>query len=106
MSEEYFVQIRDTDEVRRKLLGSSKQIIGVLQRYEMLKQTRVIKLEKMSQLRRTNKEINLLIAKLKKEMPKAEMRISTTRKAKVDGTEIAELEAELKRIEDKIGMLG
>ena len=104
MSEEYFVNLKDPEEIRREILGNSKQIIGVLQRYEMLRQTRVQKLEKMSELRKFNKEINLLIAKLKKEMPKAEMRVPA-RKSKLDGTELAELEAELKKIEDKIGML-
>ena len=97
-------------EIRRTILGSSKQIIKVLQRYEAIKDLRVRKLEKISKLRGVNKEINLLVAKLRKEMPKAEMRIpsgpKSARKSRIKGDELAALESELKKIEEKIGMIG
>ncbi|MBN1544725.1 hypothetical protein JW898_04655 [Candidatus Woesearchaeota archaeon] len=110
---QYFVQIRDPADVRRSILGSSKQIIQILQRYERIKSLRVKKLEKISQLRGLNKEINLLVAKLKKEFPAAEMRVrigkeeKVTRKGKAElkGNELAKLESELRMIEDKIGRL-
>ncbi|MFC1723142.1 hypothetical protein ACFL0V_03305 [Nanoarchaeota archaeon] len=107
MTDEYFVQVKDPEEVRRMLLGSSKQIVQVLQRYETLKDIRVQKLEKLSLLRKLNKEIHLLLVKLKKEMPKADIRIKPKiqKESTVTGNEVAELEAELKRIEEKIGMI-
>lgn len=112
MTEDFFVHIRDPTDVRRKLLGSSKQLIQILQRYERVKELRIHKLEKISQLRKLNKEINLLFAKLKKEMPKADVRIKTEPRkpsrnegSKLSGNELAELEAELKKIENKIGMM-
>ncbi|MBW2971425.1 hypothetical protein KY359_00165 [Candidatus Woesearchaeota archaeon] len=112
--EQFFVQIRDPVDVRRSILGSSKQIIQVLQRYERIKILRVKKLEKIAKLRALNKEINLLVAKLKKEFPEAEMRVrigkeekATPRKKGIEtrGSELAKLESELRMIEDKIGRL-
>ncbi|HII72259.1 TPA: hypothetical protein HA265_05895 [Candidatus Woesearchaeota archaeon] len=111
MAEDYFVQIKEPAEVRRKLLANSKQLIQILQRYERIKELRVRKIEKISQLRKLNQEINLLMAKLKKEMPKAEVRIKQEprrpdrQESRLQGNELEKLEAELKRIEDKIGMM-
>lgn len=112
MGEDYFVQIKDPADIRRGILGSSKQIIHILQRYERIKDLRVQKLEKISQLRSQNKEINLLIANLKKEFPAAKLRVNIredtpTRKNKqeIRGDELAKLEADLRMIEEKIGRL-
>ena len=109
----YFVQIRDPVDIRRSILGSSKQIIHILQRYERIKELRVKKLEKITKLKALNKEINLIFAKLKKEFPKAEFRVKLGKEetkvktggAKIAGDELLKLESELKMIEQKLGML-
>jgi hypothetical protein len=111
---DYFVQIRDPVDIRRSILGSSKQIIQILQRYERIKALRVKKLEKISQLRMLNKEVNLMVAKLKKEFPAAKLRINIGKEEKkvrksrgsIRGDDLGTLEADLRMIEDKIGRLG
>jgi hypothetical protein len=113
---QYFVHIRDPVDIRRTILGSSKQIIQVLQRYERIKTLRVKKLEKIALLRNLNKEINLLVAKLKKGLPVAEMRVKLKEEKKgikkreekeeYAGDDIRKLELELRMIEDKIERLG
>lgn len=113
MEEQFFVRIRDPLDMRRNILGSSKQIIQILQRYERIKELRVNKLEKISQLKSLNKEMNLMIAKLKKEFPEAGFRISLgqedqkpdVNKSRISGDELYQLEAELKQIESKLGNL-
>lgn len=114
-NDQYFVQLRDPLDIRRSILGSSKQIIHVLQRYERIKELRIKKLETIEDLKRINKEINLSIAKLKKALPAADYRVkigkeekrmkSAGRKA-FSGDELRGLESELRMIEEKIGKLG
>jgi len=111
--QQYFVQIRDPADVRRGILGSSRQIIQILQRYERIKALRVKKLEKIAKLRALNKEINLLVAKLKKTMPAADFRVrlgkeergSKKMKEAPKGDDLNKLEAELRMIEDKIARM-
>ncbi|MBW2964100.1 hypothetical protein KY363_01450 [Candidatus Woesearchaeota archaeon] len=112
---QYFVQLRDPIDIRRSILGSSKQIIHILQRYERIKELRVRKLEKIEELKKINKEINLSIAKLKKALPaadyrvkigKEEKRMKTTGRKAISGDELRGLESELRMIEEKIGRLG
>lgn len=108
---DYFAQVRDAPEVRKNLLNTSRQIIQVLQRVEAVKKLRVRKLEKIAEVKQTNKEIRMLVNKLKKEFPATGMRIPTKEtkhrntKKKIRGNELKELEAELKMIEGKIGQL-
>ncbi|MBW2967793.1 hypothetical protein KY362_04865 [Candidatus Woesearchaeota archaeon] len=111
---QYFAQIRDPVEIRRSILGSSRQIITVLQRYEHIKALRVKKLEKITKLRALNKEINLAVAKLKQKFPAVEMRVKVGHEEKhprrASGSrqvnELQKLEDELRQIEHKIGQLG
>ena len=69
-----------------------------------------MKIEKVAEVKKTNKEIRLLINKLKKELPATGMRMSpkdpNTRKGrKRTGNDLKELEQELRMIEGKIGKL-
>ncbi len=111
---QYFVQVRDPVENRRNLLGSSKQIIHILQKCENLRSLRVKKAEKLAVLRNLNKELNLLTVKLKNELPQVDLRV----KLETDKTEskpvkiknnpskdILKLEDELKMIEEKLNRL-
>jgi hypothetical protein len=110
---QYFVQIKDPLDIRKGILSSSRQIIQILQRYERIKALRVKKLEKISHLRSKNKEINLLVVKLKKAFPAAEMRVRVGKeqqsmkkgKKAYSGDDLAKLEEELRMVEAKIGKL-
>ncbi|NQU79207.1 hypothetical protein HQ545_05570 [Candidatus Woesearchaeota archaeon] len=110
---QYFVQIKDPVDMRKNLLGTSKQIIQILQRYERIKSLRIRKIEKASKLKETNKEINMLVAKMKKEMPNADIRIHPRQDIpeqkvieKPEHDDLNKLETELRMIEQKIGRLG
>ncbi|MFC1741227.1 hypothetical protein ACFL3V_01695 [Nanoarchaeota archaeon] len=110
--QQYFVQIRDSHDIRRGLLGSSRQIITILQRYERIKELRVMKLERVEQLKLINKEINLMIARLQKAFPASDLRVrigseenTTGRKRGAIGDDLGKLESELRMVEDKIGRL-
>ncbi len=110
MTDQYFVNIKDPQDVRRGLLSNSRRIIQILQRYERIKELRIKKVELLSKMRGINKEINLLVTKLKKEMPKAEIRVKnkprdTERAPRRSINELEKLESELKEIEEKIGMI-
>ena len=108
---QYFVQIKDPTDMRRSILGSSRQIIEILQRYEKIKALRIKKLEAISRLREQNKEINLIIAKMKKSFPKSGLRVKIkeqtipNRKGETSGDDLLKLESELKMIEEKLSGL-
>ncbi len=107
---QYFVHINDPLDMRRDLLGSSRQIIQILQRYDRIKQLRVKKVEKIHDLKATTKEINLLITKMKTVLPAYKVRIdldneNRPKRRGMTGNELKHLEEELKKIEDKIGNL-
>lgn len=111
----FYVQISDSATVRKALLGNSKQVIGLLKRFEHLKLIRKKKTEELLKLRKSNKEITVLINKMKRLLPKSEMRIKIqrekktpvmTKEAPVPKSELAKLEAELRGIESKINGLG
>jgi methionyl-tRNA synthetase len=113
-----FIQVRDPTSIRRTLLGCSKQVIQLLQRYEKLKEMRVKKAELTAKLRSTNKEITLLTIKLNTYLPAAATKTSEkiekgkrkephqkseqTRIEETHTNDLAKLEAELARIDSKI----
>jgi hypothetical protein len=115
-----FIQVRDPVNLRRTLLGCSKQIIQLLQRYEKLKEMRVKKAELISKLRMTNKEITLLVTKLNTYLPAASAKTAEkqekTKKKEThfraeaaihegNTNDLKKLEAELAMIESKIKQL-
>jgi hypothetical protein len=110
---QYFVEIKDPADMRRSMLGSSRQIIQILQRYERIKELRVMKLEKLAQLRTLNKEIGLIVAKLKKAFPKADFRVKVEKggvsvsrvMGAHPGDDLGKLESELRMVEDKLSGL-
>ena len=110
-SNQYYVQIRDSMDIRRSILGSSKQIIQILQRYERIKSLRVQKLEKIKELKDLNKEIKLSIVKLTKVLPKADVRVQVAEpkrsrgKRRAVGDDLGKLESDLRMIENKLGRL-
>lgn len=105
--EEYYVNVREPAELRRNLLETSRQVVLSLQKYEHFKVSR--KREELDNLKRTLREINELIGRLKKEMPakktKAlpqipERKIVSVSKSKKP--EITSIEKDLAEIERKL----
>ncbi|MBN2457940.1 hypothetical protein JXB31_02295 [Candidatus Woesearchaeota archaeon] len=69
-NEIFYVRISDSKKVRKTLLEASREIILILQRYEMFKRLREAKLELMEDLSNQFKEIHEITSKMKIEMPK------------------------------------
>jgi hypothetical protein len=112
--EKYYVNIREPAELRRNLLETSRQVILALQRYENFKLKRAKKHDLIDKLRSNFREINELIAKLKKELPQTKIarKMTFQREAKPAAVsipkgrkEIADLEKELREIENKLRSL-
>lgn len=73
-SESFFVRIGEPEELRREILESSKMMIHVLQSQKKLETIREEKSKKITEFRKLVKEINLVVAKLKKRLPKTKLR--------------------------------
>lgn len=71
---EYYISLEDPKTFRKDLLGSTKVIIKLLQRYEILKSIRTKKTEVMFKYAKNITEINMLVNKLKRVMPKAKLK--------------------------------
>jgi hypothetical protein len=67
---EYYVAIDEPKLFRRELLGSTKVIIKLLQKYEELKKTRENKIKLTFQYSNVISEINMLVNKLRKLIPR------------------------------------
>ena len=75
MEEEvYYVNVREPRDTRRKILETSRQVVLALQKYENYKLRRIKKIDYMNSLRKNLKEINDLIARLKKELPQVKIK--------------------------------
>lgn len=108
--EEYYVSIREPENLRKNILETSRQVVLSLQRYEHFKINS--KKEECEALKRTLREINELISRLKKELPVkkvksippiSDKKISAITKTKKP--EIASLEKDLAEIEKKLSLL-
>lgn len=114
-----FIQVRDPPNIRRTLLGCSKQTVVLLQRYERFKDIRAKKLEAIMKLRALNRDITLLVAKLNQYLPAMQTNLaekSDKSKKHADRvaaeninvehvTDLEKLEAELARIESKMKII-
>jgi len=124
MSEEessFYVAIEDPKLFRRELLGSSKMMIGLLQRYEAIKKIREEKIKSMFKFNEVAQEIVILINRLNKTIPQTKLRnlyeksqgIVEKRKdnkqqvkeEKLVHPEITQLQKELFAIEEKLSKL-
>ena len=122
-NELFFVEIRDSNEVRKNILESLKEILEVLHRFEKFKQLRHEKLEHIHKLRILVKSAAKLTADLRNKLPQTSLRGTVakepkvqqkkTKKAKIAKTaeekapkkeksEVEKLESELSAIESKL----
>ncbi|MFC1754943.1 hypothetical protein ACFL96_16385 [Thermoproteota archaeon] len=115
----FFVHVKEPVEIRKSILEGSKQIVQLLQRYEIIRQVRLQKVEQVTNLRKNFKDLVVLVNKLKQEMPKVNARLNPkqetsspskkgigTKKGKsVSPSAVQKLEDELKMIESKLNTL-
>ena len=119
-----FVEVNESSEVRRAILESLREILGILQRFEKFKESRKEKIHYMSKLGKIVRDINKVISNLKKSLPEPKigaMKVSEPSTAKREKpiirkkdvgvtesghtSELERLEAELSDIEGKIADL-
>jgi hypothetical protein len=72
-SEEFYVEIEDSVELRRQMLETSKELISILQQYEEIKSIDTEKIKEIEQFKSTLKEIGGDIIRLKGMMPKVKL---------------------------------
>jgi len=120
MSEEesaFYIAIQDPKDFRKELLGASKSLIQVLQRYQNLKKLREEKVKLLYDFSKKTAEITMLVSKLKRAIPKTKLR-NMTKSSEVTSKkmpsrgrsgssrgEISHLQNQLADIERKLGSL-
>jgi len=113
MEEEYYVNIREPADSRRKLLETSRQVVLALQKYENFKLKKARKHDLTDRLRKNFREINELIARLRKEMPQVKIRKRTSAPEEMPRAaakmpkkgDLTDLERELAEIENRLKSL-
>lgn len=117
MEEEvYYVNVREPVETRKSILETSRKVVLSLQRYEHFKLRHDKKQDLVNKLRANFKEINELIARLKKELPQVKLKkkapapeqatkAPSKKKTAKTKKELGDLEQELKDIESKLNKL-
>ncbi|MFT4303407.1 MAG: hypothetical protein ACMXYG_02500 [Candidatus Woesearchaeota archaeon] len=107
----FYMAIENPRDFRRELLGTNKMIIQLLQKYENIKRIREQKINLIYEYNSLNKEINSLIHRLKKYVPKTNLRNISDKTIKINSekqepnTDIKKLHDELAEIEAKLGKL-
>lgn len=71
--EVYYVNIRNSHDLRRGILETSKQVIEGLHQFEKFKKLRAERIKAMEELILTFKDINDLSAQIKIDMPKIKL---------------------------------
>jgi hypothetical protein len=104
-----FIRIEGSSEVRKELLGCSKDVLSTLQDFERINELRKKKIEQVLTLKQTLLEIKKLNSLLKEKLPSKNMRVKqgkskkTTlivkKEEKKDTHQIKQLEEELNEIE-------
>jgi phage-related protein len=69
MNSEFFVRIEEPKTLRKELLETSKITINLLKKQESIKKIKIEKRQAISNIRKTNSEIKLLLERLEKLMP-------------------------------------
>ncbi|MFH1641582.1 MAG: hypothetical protein ABIC04_01650 [Nanoarchaeota archaeon] len=109
----FFVNVDGSDELRRKLLESSRSIIEVLKNYERFKSANREKQKEIEDLKLKIRQISRLLLKLKSSLPILKLKSPVTEiksepkktLAKMPKSELDKLEMELDEIESKLGTL-
>ncbi|MFH2019835.1 MAG: hypothetical protein ABIJ34_00320 [archaeon] len=112
MDKTLFVGVYEPVDVRRNILEASKEIVGTLQTHEKLENLRKQKLVAYQQMKDLVSELDLLVGRLKKALPRSDMRkaiekpqaapVSTDRNSPA---EMRKLEEQLKKIEKEFSQI-
>jgi hypothetical protein len=108
----FFVGISEPVEVRKELLGCSKDVITTLKRFERFKQLRSEKSETVAQLKKQFDELYAMSNKLKQLLPKTKLRAigklefgAHEPSRKEPANSLDRLEQQLTELEGKLGQL-
>ena len=102
----FYIGIEDPQELRRYVLESSRSVVLNLKRFEEINATRIRKMESMAKFKDIVEEINAMVSKLRRELPKT--KVTTLRKVRLTEErppELDELESELNVIESHLKKL-
>ena len=99
----FYIGIYDPIDVRRNILETSKEIVKSMQSYESLVKIREEKLLVYKKMKKTMKELNLLIGKLKERLPQTHIRKVSGKKK--FSSELDRLENEIKKVENTLTSL-
>jgi hypothetical protein len=112
--EPLYVGLVDPVDLRKDILNSSRIIISSLRKYEAFQQLRTEKEKKIIELRKSLREINILVKRIKQMMPKSALKqmpmqspAPSTPSEEIIGekTRLAELEDELAKVEEKLKVM-
>ena len=124
----FFVQVKEPSEIRRNILETLRDIVGILQKFEKFKYIRHQKLEKINHLRVQLNHANKMMGNLRLKLPQTNLKAAIVRETskmpkkpvykkskekseekeklqKKVPTELERLESELNAIESKLKSL-
>ena len=99
---DFFVGIHEPSDIRRNVLESSKDVVNSMQTNEILKQIRKEKLLLFEKMRSVMNDLDLLVSKLNKKLPKTHLRKNVVIKTPA---EIKELENRIRKIESEFNKI-
>jgi len=73
-TEEFFVGLHNSMDVRRNMLESSRDMIHTLQSYQKVNEVREEKIKRVEQFKTIMEELKLLVNKLNKALPKVQVK--------------------------------
>ena len=109
--EVFYVGLSNSREMRRDILESMKESIIILRTSDRMKSKRAEKVEKILELKKVISDIDSLIGRIKRRLPKARSRLAVAElpskpvKETPKKSDIEKLEEDLAAIEDKLGRL-
>ena len=107
-NQDVYVGVYDPVDIRRNLLESSKEVIKSLQSFESLTKKREAKIEIYKEMKKVMKELDLLMSRLQKRLPKSYLRKTAYSSKPLISTyvgfvkELEDLGAELKKVESEL----
>ncbi|MBU0757053.1 MAG: hypothetical protein KKF44_03230 [Nanoarchaeota archaeon] len=112
----FFVGINNAVDLRRNILESSREIVQNMQSFENVRNIREIKIKRIQQLKTVIRELDLLFAKLRAELPQTHLRAISEENIEVgrkkpkpktlkEMTAIEKLDTQLREIEQEISRM-
>ena len=107
VKKDFFVGIYNPRDVKRTVLESSKQILGSLQINTKLKEIKAKKIKYYEQMNLVMHELDMLISKLQKKLPKSKLRKNYSKKTEKIKPQLGltKLEEQLSKVENEFSGL-